>query len=73
MRSLFAWLFPLVLTAVSVAQQPSTAPRAVTDPKALVSTNVPDLTNYDLSKFFMTRTVGASSWSSDGKNVVPGH
>ena len=70
MRSLFAWLFPLVLTAVSVAQQPSTAPRAVTDPKALVSTNVPDLTNYDLSKFFMTRTVGASSWSSDGKSVV---
>jgi len=70
MRSLFTWLFPALLVAVSFAQQPSTALKAITDPKALVSTNVPDLTNYDLSKFFMTRTVGDSSWSPDGKKVV---
>lgn len=70
MRRFFALLFPALLTAVSFAQQPPAAPKAITDPKALVSTNVPDLTNYDLSKFFVTRTVGGSSWSPDGKNVV---
>ncbi len=70
MRRFFPYLFPVLLTAVSFAQQPATALKAVTDPKALVSTNVSDLTNYDLSKFFMTRTVGDSSWSPDGKKVV---
>ena len=69
MRRLFTCLFPALLTAVSFAQQPPAA-KAVTDPHALVSTNVPDLTNYDLNKFFMTRVVGDSSWSPDGKNVV---
>ena len=70
MRSLFAYLFPLVLAAASFGQQPAAAPKAITDPRALVSTNVPDLTTYDLNKFFTTRTVGDSSWSPDGKNVV---
>ena len=70
MRRLFTCLFPALLTAVSFGQQPPAAPNAVTDPQALVSTNVPDLTNYDLNKFFMTRVVGDSSWSPDGKNVV---
>ena len=69
MHRFFA-LFPALLTAVSLAQQPPASPKAITDPKQLVSTNVPDLTNYDLNKFFMTRTVGGSSWSPDGKSVV---
>ncbi|HLH09373.1 MAG TPA: prolyl oligopeptidase family serine peptidase [Terriglobales bacterium] len=70
MRSSFGYVFPAFLAIASFAQQPAAVPKAITDPKLLVSTNVADLTTYALDKFMMTRSIGESSWSPDGKSVV---
>jgi len=68
---------PLQLSAIVILMssmflaQSLPVPKAITDPKQLVSTNIPDLQpNLTIDKLFMTRTVGGSDWSPDGKQVV---
>jgi dipeptidyl aminopeptidase/acylaminoacyl peptidase len=50
--------------------QTLTPPKAETNPENVVAKMRPELANYSLEKFFLTRQIGASSWSSDGKQVV---
>src|SRR3569833_87911 len=45
-------------------------PESVTDPKQLQSTNVAELQNFSIEKLYMTRAVGGSTWSPDGKQVA---
>jgi len=70
------------MTLSVVAQQtpasaPATArpasagvPQAITDPSKLESRNVPDMQSFSIEKLSMTRLIGASTWSPDGKQVA---
>lgn len=55
--------------SLSVAQT-LTPPKAETDPQNVVAKMRPDLANYSLEKFFLSRQIGGSSWSGDGKQIV---
>lgn len=60
-----------LLLLVSIASaQTLTPPKAETDPQNVIAKMRPELTNYSLEKFFLSRQVGGASWSADGKQVV---
>ncbi len=58
------------MTTTGIAQQPLASPQAVTDPTKLESRNVPDMQNFSIEKLYMTRQMGDSTWSPDGKQVA---
>src|ERR1039458_8969933 len=66
--TILAILLPMTLTAF--AQQPLTAPQAVTDPTKLQSKTVADMQAFSIEKLYMTRTIGDSTWSPDGKQIA---
>ena len=45
-------------------------PGAVTDPTKLESKTVPDMQSFSIEKLYMTRIIGGSAWSTDGKQVA---
>ena len=60
-----------ILTSVLTASQTLPAPQAITDPKQIASK--PDARvekNLSIEKLYMTRQVGGSTWSPDGKTVA---
>ena len=58
------------MTLHAIAQQPLAAPQAVTDPTKLESKNVPEMQTFSIDKLYMTRQIGGSTWSPDGKQVA---
>ena len=68
MRSKLISVF-LVLASLCSAQT-LTPPKAETDPQNVIAKMNPNLSLYSLDKFFLTRRIGGSSWSGDGKQVV---
>jgi dipeptidyl aminopeptidase/acylaminoacyl peptidase len=68
MRSKLTALF-LLAASVSSAQM-LTPPKAETDPQNVIAKMNSNLSNYSLEKFFLSRRIGGSSWSPDGKRVV---
>src|ERR1019366_1399769 len=66
--SLFAIVLAMTLTAF--AQQPLTAPQAMTDPTKLQSKTVADMQAFSIEKLYMTRMIGDSTWSPDGKQIA---
>ena len=46
------------------------AQQSLTDPTTLQSRNVDNMQNFTIEKLYMTRTVGGSTWSPDGKQVA---
>jgi dipeptidyl aminopeptidase/acylaminoacyl peptidase len=61
----------LMMTSVLAASQTLPAPQAITDPKQI--TSKPDARvekNLTIEKLYMTRQVGGSTWSPDGKTVA---
>jgi dipeptidyl aminopeptidase/acylaminoacyl peptidase len=66
--TLFAIIFLMTLTAA--AQQPLAVPQAVTDPTKLESRNVADMSAFSIEKLYMTRIIGSSTWSPDGRQVA---
>jgi dipeptidyl aminopeptidase/acylaminoacyl peptidase len=62
--------FILLITTATLAQQPLAAPQATTDPTKLQSKNVPDMQTFSIEKLYMTRQIGDSTWSPDGKQVA---
>src|SRR5450759_3815962 len=61
----------VVLMSVVTASQTLPAPEAITDPKQIASK--PDARvekNLTIEKLYMTRQVGGSTWSPDGKTVA---
>lgn len=64
-------LIVLFLLAVSLCPaQTLTPPKAETDPQNVIAKMNANLSVYTLDKFFLTRRIGGSSWSADGKQVV---
>ncbi|HXZ79286.1 MAG TPA: S9 family peptidase [Terriglobales bacterium] len=70
MRSLILCIFLGCSSLLASAQQILQPPTAITDPKQAASKTVADLPNYSLEQFFLTREIGASAWSPDGKTVA---
>ncbi|MGC2112205.1 MAG: S9 family peptidase [Candidatus Korobacteraceae bacterium] len=62
--------FLLCMTLTAFAQQPLASPQAIADPTKLESKNVPDMQTFSIEKLYMTRQVGDSTWSPDGKQVA---
>jgi dipeptidyl aminopeptidase/acylaminoacyl peptidase len=60
----------ILLTGVAVAQQELVPPPAVTDPRQITSKKNPDLQSFTIEQLYMTRAVGDSAWSPDGKQVA---
>ena len=58
------------MTSLASAQQSSAAPQAVTDPTKLESKTVADMQAFSIEKLYMTRNIGDSTWSPDGKQVA---
>jgi dipeptidyl aminopeptidase/acylaminoacyl peptidase len=54
----------------SFAQSQLPLPAAIADPSKLESTPVKELQKFSLEQLYMTRSLGGSSWSPDGKSVV---
>src|SRR5712692_4252627 len=70
MRTLLPFAIVIVMTTVA---EPQTlpAPQAVTDPKQITSKpNEQVERNLSIEKLYMTRQVGGSTWSPDGKTVA---
>lgn len=65
-----AILFAITTTLTAFAQQPPAAPPAVTDPTKLESKTVADMQTFSIEKLYMTRQIGGSTWSPDGKQVA---
>ena len=65
-RTAMFGIFLLLSCAATVAQSPA----ALTDPKQIVSHQKEDLQTYSVEKLLMTRAIGDSTWSPDGKQVA---
>jgi dipeptidyl aminopeptidase/acylaminoacyl peptidase len=60
----------ILMSTISSAQMP-TIPTAITDPKQIVSkSNVAVERNFEIEKLYMTRAVGGTAWSPDGKTIA---
>jgi dipeptidyl aminopeptidase/acylaminoacyl peptidase len=75
MRALSLFVMVVAMTvlnmAVLTASQTLPAPQAITDPKQI--TSKPDARverNLSIEKLYMTRQVGGSTWSPDGKTIA---
>ena len=58
------------MTQPAAAQPRLSPPQAITDPTKLESKTVPDMQNFSIEKLYMTRTVGGTTWSPDGKQIA---
>ncbi len=68
---LSCWFAMVVLMSIRAASQTLTAPQAISDPKQI--TSKPDAKvekSLSIEKLYMTRQVGGSTWSPDGKTVA---
>ena len=70
MRTILVASAIFILMSTIISAQTLSAPQAVTDPKQLKSRNVEDLQQFTIEKLYMTRQVGSTAWSPDGKQVV---
>jgi dipeptidyl aminopeptidase/acylaminoacyl peptidase len=57
----------VLLTLLSV---PAISQTAVTDPAKLQSRTIENMQNFTIEKLYMTRNVGGSAWSPDGKQIA---
>src|ERR1700747_602875 len=70
MRLAIPFVIAIMMSTLTIAQSLPT-PQAVTDPKQIASKpNAQVEKNLSIEKLYMTRQVGASDWSPDGKQVV---
>src|SRR6266480_1089212 len=65
-------LFAIVITMSTLAlTQTLPAPQAVTDPKQISSKSKTQVEkNLSIEKLYMTRAIGSSAWSPDGKTIA---
>jgi Tol biopolymer transport system component len=59
----------LLFTSLCLGQT-LTPPKAETDPQNVIAKMNPNLSLYSLEKFFLSRQLGDSTWSPDGKRVA---
>src|SRR5712671_4719416 len=65
-------VFAIFITMSTIAlTQTLLAPQAVTDPKQISSKSTAQVEkNLSIEKLYMTRAIGSSAWSPDGKTIV---
>src|SRR6267154_6875898 len=69
MRSI--WLFAIVILMTTLApSQTLPAPQVITDPKLISGKNNLEVAKLSIEKLYMTRAIGGSSWSPDGKTIA---
>jgi len=69
MRSI--WLFAIVILMTTLApSQTLPAPQVITDPKLISGKNNLEVGKLSIEKLYMTRAIGGSSWSPDGKTIA---
>lgn len=69
MRTL--WIFlALVLMATEVLAQVTLTSQFITDPQQVKSKPKQDLPTFSVEKLYMTRIMGGTSWSPDGKRIA---
>ncbi len=67
---LFFVLVTALMNTLSSAQT-SSAPQAITDPKQVASKPSADVEkNLTIEKLYMTRSIGGTTWSPDGKTIA---
>ena len=70
MRAFLSFVMVMSLTRIVLTQTLPT-PQVITDPKQIASKpNAQVEKNLSIEKLYMTRFVGATSWSPDGKTIV---
>src|SRR5215510_15043137 len=67
MRTLYASVTLALMTAVLTAEQPSAF---LSDPQQVTSQRKLDVQWFNLEKLYLTRLIGATAWSPDGKQIV---
>src|SRR5215831_7582827 len=67
MRALLTLLMLRLMTTILLAGQ---SPIFITDPQQLTSQRRPDVQSFNLEKLYLTRLVGATAWSPDGKFIA---
>src|SRR5205807_5811763 len=67
---LFAGLFTVMAGMAANVFSQTASHNFITDPSQIVSKNKFDLQPFTVEKLFMTRTLGESDWSPDGKQVA---
>ena len=65
MRHLLILVFMTLMSTLLAAQQ-----SFITDPKQITSQRKPNVQPFDLEKLYLTRNVGATAWSPDGKQIA---
>src|SRR6267378_2704822 len=59
-----------LLLSMTTLAQTLPAPSVVTDPKLISGKNNLEATKLSIEKLYMTRAIGGSSWSPDGKTIA---
>ena len=55
---------------VALTALPALSQQPITDPAKLQSRNVENMQNFTIEKLYMTRNIGGTSWSPDGKQIA---
>jgi hypothetical protein len=62
---------PLTLCAIILMTTSALAQTAaLTDPKQLQSKQIENMQSFSIERLYMTRNIGSSSWSPDGKQIA---
>src|SRR6266850_8283906 len=70
MRTLVLFAIVIAMSTIALTQI-LPAPQAVTDPKQISSKSKAQVEkNLSIEKLYMTRAIGATSWSPDGKTIA---
>jgi len=70
MLRIFLSAIVVLMSLTAFAQMTLTPPEAITDPAKLQSKTVADLQSFSIEKLYMTRQVGGTTWSPDGKQIA---
>ena len=60
----------LLIILATLSALPALAQQAITDPTKLQSRNVENMQNFTIEKLYMTRSVGGTTWSPEGKQIA---
>jgi roadblock/LC7 domain-containing protein len=69
MRTSACFVILILMSTVTLAQQLAT-PKFVTDPAELKSIPNLNVQKFTVEKLFMTRAIGGTAWSPDGKSIA---
>jgi dipeptidyl aminopeptidase/acylaminoacyl peptidase len=69
MRTFACFVMLVCMSTLTLAQQLAT-PKFLTDPAEIKSLPKADVQKFTVEKLFMTRAIGGTSWSPDGKTIA---